>query len=118
MSVFLISLKKMITKINFCYYLKGRSIYTHYYCGLREYGKKIFPTHLAILAAIDFGINEKLQALDLMGAGTPDKKYGVRDYKLEFGGALVEYGRFVMVNNILLYKLGIFALKAKKLIKQ
>lgn len=104
--IFIVKHDNKIIGGSFCFYLKGHSIYTIYYCGLRDYDKKIFPTHLSILAAIDFGINENLKVLDLMGAGEPDKKYGVRNYKSEFGGELVEYGRFIKINNAFLYNLG------------
>lgn len=104
--IFVVKHSDKIIGGSFCYYLKGGSIYTIYYCGLRDYDKKIFPTHLSIVAALDFGISESLTALDLMGAGEPDKKYGVRSYKSEFGGAQVEYGRFIRINNAFLYNLG------------
>jgi len=41
-----------------------------------------------------------------MGAGKLDEEYGVREFKEKFGGKLVEYGRFICVNNRLLYQLG------------
>ncbi len=115
--VFVVEHNNKIIGGSFCYYLKRRSIYTLYYCGLRDYDKKFFPTHLAILAALDFGVNQNLTSLDLMGAGKPGKEYGVRQYKLEFGGSRIEYGRFLLINSILLYKLGIFTLNIKKIIK-
>lgn len=114
--VFIVKHNNRIIGGSFCYYLKGGSIYTLYYCGIRDYDKKIFPTHLAIVAALDFGITEKLNKLDFMGAGKPGLEYGVRQYKLEFGGEQVEYGRYLLVNNPVLYKAGIFALKLKKML--
>jgi lipid II:glycine glycyltransferase (peptidoglycan interpeptide bridge formation enzyme) len=44
--------------------------------------------------------------LDLMGAGRPDEQYGVRDFKAEFGGEMVEYGRYVYAHRSLMYKMG------------
>jgi len=98
----------------FCLFFHERTIFTMYYCGLRNYDKKIFPTHLSILAAIDFGINNKLKSLDLMGAGKINEEYGVRNYKQEFGGELKEIGRFVKVNNSLLYYIGKLGIKLMK----
>lgn len=109
--IFIVEHNKKIIGGSFCYYLKGHSIYTMYYCGLRDYDKKIFPTHLAILAAINFGIDENLKSLDLMGAGMKGKEYAVRDFKMQFGGELVEHGRFLRINQPLLYNLGKAALK-------
>lgn len=102
----------------FCFYLENRSIYTMYYCGLRNYHKKIFPTHLSILAAIDFGIKKKLEYLDFMGAGMKDKEYGVREYKKEFGGELHEFGRYRKINNNFLFVLGAWGLRMRKLIRK
>jgi lipid II:glycine glycyltransferase (peptidoglycan interpeptide bridge formation enzyme) len=95
----------------FCPYLNNKSLYTFYYCGLREYHKKIFPTHLAILAAIEFAIEQNLNCIDFMGAGKMENDYGVRKYKMEYGGQLVEHGRYIKVLNPLLYKFGKLGLK-------
>ncbi len=95
----------------FCIYMPGNSIYTLYYAGLRDYHNKIFPTHLAIWGAINFGLENHLNMVDFMGAGKPDVPYGVREYKLKFGGELVEHGRFVYVFNPFLYKLGKFGIR-------
>jgi len=103
---------------SFCFYYPGNSIYTMYYCGERNYHSKIFPTHLAIMAAIDFGMKNKLNALDLMGAGKPGKEYGVRTYKSEFGSEIVEQGRFIRICNPLLYSLGNFGLSIIKKLKK
>ena len=95
---------------SFCLYYKGMSINTFYYVGLRDYHKKIFPTHLAVMGAIEFAIENNLKSIDFMGAGKPNINYGVRDYKLHFGGDLVNYGRFNIIFKPLMYKLGILGL--------
>jgi lipid II:glycine glycyltransferase (peptidoglycan interpeptide bridge formation enzyme) len=46
-----------------------------------------------------------------MGAGKPDEPYGVRDFKAEFGGELVERGRFLCIRKPLLYKIGTLGVK-------
>ncbi len=115
--IFIVLHENKIIGGSFCYYLKNGSIYTLYYCGLRDYNKKIFPTHLSILAAIDFGLKNGLKTLDLMGAGKPSEKYGVRNYKAEFGGTLLEFGRFVKVTKPFLYSIGKFGLKLIRKIK-
>ena len=46
-----------------------------------------------------------------MGAGKPGDNYGVRDFKAQFGGELVEHGRFLRINKPLVYKAGSFVLK-------
>ena len=44
----------------------------------------------------------------MMGAGTPDAAYGVREFKAKFGGKEVEHGRFICVTKPLLYQIGKF----------
>ena len=42
---------------------------------------------------------------DFGGAGKPVVHYGVRDYKMKFGGKLVNYGRLTLVHNPIKMKL-------------
>jgi len=49
-----------------------------------------------------------------MGAGKPDEGYGVRDFKAKFGGELVEHGRFIHINQPVLYTIGKQAVKFLK----
>jgi serine/alanine adding enzyme len=112
--VFIVEHNNTIIGGSFCFYLEGRAIYTMYYCGLRNYNKKIFPTHLAVMAAIQFALTHKLKMVDFMGAGKPDVDYGVRKYKSEFGGDLVEHGRFLSITKPMLYRFGSIALKILK----
>lgn len=55
---------------------------------------------------------------DFGGAGKPNIPYGVRDYKIQFGGELVNHGRFKVVHNNLLYKAGTIGLKLYKALKK
>ena len=48
---------------------------------------------------------------DFGGAGKPEVPYGVRDYKLKFGGQLVNYGRYAKIHKPILMKLGKLSLK-------
>ncbi|APF20138.1 Methicillin resistance protein [Caldithrix abyssi DSM 13497] len=87
------------------------TIYEWYVCGLdREY-KDIYPSVLATWAAIYYGMKNNLKYFDFMGAGKPDQDYGVRKFKSQFGGELVNYGRYIRINNKFLYYLGKFGLK-------
>lgn len=116
--IFIVKHNEKIIGGSFCIYYQGNSIYTLYYCSLRNYHQKIFSTHLAILETIKFGIKNNLMKVDLMGAGKPDEKYGVRKYKSEFGGNMVEYGRFIKIYNTTLFNLGNIGLKIIKKIKR
>lgn len=109
--VFVVKFENQIIAGSFCLFYPHKNVYTLYYCGLREIEKKIFPTSLAVYAVLDFAVKEQIPVVDLMGAGKPGEEYGVRDYKSQFGGELVEYGRFLKVLNPVLYSIGRFGLK-------
>jgi serine/alanine adding enzyme len=113
--IFIVIHKENIIGGSFCFYQEGKAIYTMYYCGVRDYSRKIFPSHLSVLAAIDFGIKEKLDDLDFMGVGLKGENYGVRQYKGEFGTETKEEGRFRKVNNRLLFEMGKIGLRILKI---
>ena len=92
-------------------YWPGSGIYSMYYCGLRDYHKKIFPTHLAIVGTINWAQQNGCEWLDFMGAGKKGEEYGVRKYKEEFGGKLTEHGRYLLITQPLMYKIGQWGLK-------
>jgi hypothetical protein len=53
-----------------------------------------------------------------MGAGKPGSEYGVRDYKIQFGGELIEYGRYIRINQKLLYHIGRKVIEINKKLKK
>ena len=97
-----------------CPILKGKAIYEWYVCGLDEEYREQYPSVMATYAAIEYAKQNGLPLFDFMGAGKPDIPYGVRDFKMEFGGALVEYGRFLCVRKPLLYWIGEMGVKILK----
>jgi lipid II:glycine glycyltransferase (peptidoglycan interpeptide bridge formation enzyme) len=109
--VFVVKYDGKIIAGSFCLVFPGKNIYTMYYCGFREINKKIYPTSLAVYAVIEYAVHNAIQIVDLMGAGQPGESYGVRNYKAQFGGELVEYGRFLKILNPILYYLGKNGLK-------
>lgn len=98
---------KIVVGGSFCLLHNSEAIYTYYYCGKRDYRIQTFPTHLAVLAAIEYGVKNGMKYLDFMGAGRVDEEYGVRNYKLGFGGELIETGRFLKIENKLIYHFGV-----------
>lgn len=72
---------------------------------------KQYPSVAITYGAMQYAHEEGLKCFDFMGAGVPDEPYGVRDFKIEFGGELVEYGRFVNVRHRNLYKSGCIGIK-------
>lgn len=88
-----------------CPITPGKTIYEMYVCGLdRKYEPLgIYPSVLATWAPMDYALKHNLPAFDFMGVGVPHKAYGVRDFKLRFGGRIVNYGRYARVNNQVIY---------------
>ena len=97
-----------------CPILKGKAIYEWYVCGLDEEYRDQYPSVMATYAAIEYAKRNNLPLFDFMGAGKPNIPYGVRDFKMEFGGELVEHGRFLCVRKPLLYKIGEFGVSLLK----
>ena len=100
-----------------CPILDGRAIYEWYVCGLDEEYREQYPSVMATYAAIEYAKDKGLPLFDFMGAGKPDANYGVRDFKKEFGGEVVEHGRFLCIRRPILYaigKLGVKFLKRKR----
>ena len=98
-----------------CVGLEGRTLYDWYGCGDREVSKSLFPDTLATHAAIAYAANHGYSRFDMMGAGTPDDGgYGVREFKAQFGGTLVEHGRYLYVNSKPVYWLGSMVIKLMK----
>ena len=97
-----------------CPVLEGKALYEWYVCGLDEEYRELYPSVMATNAAIEYAKANHLPLFDFMGAGKPDEPYGVRDFKMEFGGELKEYGRFLCVRKSLLYAIGKFGVRYLK----
>lgn len=82
---------------------KNSFIHEHYIAGLDHEFKNQYPSVIATWAAIDYAIKNNIEYFDFMGAGKPEEEYGVRDFKLRFGGTLTEPGRYEFVPNKILY---------------
>lgn len=78
------------------------NIYDFYAASSNEHSNN-YPNDVLILEILKFGCQEKYNVFDFGGAGKPDIEYSVRDYKLQFGGDIVSYGRFTRINNSFLY---------------
>ena len=100
-----------------CVCLPGKAVYEWYACGLDDCRDDIRPLSVAIWGEMQYAAENGYPLFDFMGAGKPDEPYGVRDFKAEFGGELVEHGRFLCVHKPLLYwigKMGVKWLKRRK----
>ena len=94
-----------------CVCLPGKAVYEWYACGLDNCRDDIRPLSVAIWGEMQYAAENGYPLFDFMGAGKPDDPYGVRDFKAEFGGELVEHGRFLCVRKPLLYKIGTLGVK-------
>lgn len=90
------------------------TVYEWFECGLNADYKEQYPSVMATWAGMQYANEHGCARYDMMGAGVPGVPYGVRDFKSEFGGELVEHGRFLCVNNPVLYKMGVLAVKLLK----
>ena len=98
-----------------CVGLQGKALYEMFACGRDGVHKNIFPSELATFAGLQHAAENGCPRFDMMGAGKPDDGgYGVRDFKLKFGGELMELGRFKCVCNNLLYSIGKLGVKIMK----
>ena len=95
--------------------LSDKALYEMYVCGKDAVYKNIFPSELATYAGLQYAAENGFRIFDMMGAGKPDDGgYGVRDFKLKFGGDLFEFGRFVHLCSPFLYRIGKMGVKLMK----
>lgn len=93
-------------------------VFEWFACGKDGEYKNIHPSSLTKYAGLKYVADHRRGCFDMMGAGAPgDGGYGVRDFKLEFGGELVEYGRFKCVLNPFLYRIGAIGVRIMKKLK-
>ena len=72
---------------------------------------KMRPVDLFYWEVIKWGNENNCLIFDWMGAGKPNVDYGVRQFKLQFGGDLVEHGRYMHIGAPFLYRIGDLGLK-------
>jgi len=108
--VFIIEADNKIIGGHFCL-IDNKVIYDWYGCGLDVEYRDYAPSTMAVYSALLYGAKNKLEYFDFMGAGTPNEKYGVREFKSHFGGELVEHGRFILILKPILYKIGKLGIK-------
>ena len=82
-------------------------VYEWYACGKDGVFKNIHPSSVTKYAGMKYACDNGYAVFDMMGAGKPDEEYGVRDFKAEFGGKLVENGRYLCITKPILYKIGV-----------
>lgn len=94
----------------------NNSIYDWYAASVEQHKDKYINDVLP-WEVIKWGSRNNYSVFDFGGAGKPDVEYGVRDFKLKFGGHLVNFGRYNKINKALLMKSGKLGLKILKLLR-
>jgi len=77
----------------------------------------LFPNELLIWKTLEWSINNNYDYFDYGGAGNPNKPYGVRKFKSQLGGLLVNYGRYEKIHKSFLFIIGKIGLKFWQIIK-
>lgn len=89
-----------------------------FYAGYDEAYNNKYPNDAVLLHILAEGCRDSgLRIFDFGGAGQPGVPYGVRDYKMKFGGELLGFGRYLRINNRLLYFAGRIAFRFWRLMK-
>ena len=63
------------------------------------------PNDILIWETLRWACANGYKVFDYVGAGNPNKPYGVREFKKQMGGELVDYGRYEKVYHPLKMKI-------------
>lgn len=98
-----------------CVVFDNRAVYAWLACGDDASHRLLSPSVMVNYSGICYAAEHGISRFDFMGAGKPDDGgYGVRDFKLKFGGELVEFGRNVYICNRWLFGLGKLGIRILK----
>ncbi len=97
-----------------CPFSSQHTVHEWYICSMQSRLKHLYPGVLATWAGIDFATQNRFKAFDFMGIGTPQKPYGVRNFKTQFGGEVVNFGRWQLINSKFWYQLGLWGYSVLK----
>ena len=97
-----------------CVIFENQTLYEWFVCGEESDEKDIYTSVVATWSGIEYAAKNKIPRFDFMGAGTPDQDYGVREFKMKFGGKLLEHGRFLYICSGFLYNLGKIVISVMK----
>lgn len=89
-----------------------------WFAGTDEKHHDKYPNDYLLWKIFQWAKENNYSTFDFGGAGKPNKQYGVRDYKLKFGGELVNFGRFEMIHQHLFMYIGELGLKLYRLMRK
>lgn len=93
-------------------YVAGRAALVYrdtiidWFAGSTDEGYRHEANALLVWDMMKWGIDRGLKMFDFGGAGDPNKKYSVRDFKSRFNGQSVNYGRYTKIYSRLRYSVG------------
>lgn len=87
-------------------YLVYKKMMYDWYAASDLHYSHLHPNDLLPWQAMLWGREHAISTYDFAGAGKPGKPYGVRDYKMRFGGTLHNFGRYTLVHKPWLFRLG------------
>jgi len=75
-----------------------------WYAGSDHDYSNFYPNEMLVWRILKWGSQNGFHTFDFGGAGRPEEKYGVRDFKERFRGDVVNYGRYIRVFSPALFK--------------
>lgn len=100
-------------RLAFCY----KNLLYDWYAGAKDEYLSFRPNDVLPWELMKWGVANGYAVFDFGGAGKPDIPYGVRDFKLKFGGTLVEFGRFENIHMPVRMKIAKTGLNILQMIK-
>ncbi|TFG89870.1 MAG: peptidoglycan bridge formation glycyltransferase FemA/FemB family protein [Candidatus Atribacteria bacterium] len=83
--------------IGFRFVLCFKQIIYDWYAGSSHIHLNKYPNDILSWEVLLWGVNNDYELFDFGGAGRPEEHYGVRDFKMKFGGTAVSYGRYRII---------------------
>ena len=97
--------------------LHGKEIYG-WYAGSEAQFYSLYPNDMLIWETLRWGMANGYEIFDYGGAGEPNKPYGVRAFKQQMGGELVNFGRYEKIHKPWMYRLGVWGLSVYKVLRR
>ena len=98
--------------------LKYKNQIYGWYAGSRSEYYNLSPNDLLIWDTLKWGMKNGYKLFDYGGAGDPNKPYGVRKFKSQAGGMLVNYGRYEKVHQPIMFEIAKVGFKLWQKIKK
>ncbi len=83
--------------LRFCTTLYG------WYAGSYSKFYPLFPNDILIWETLRWSLHNGIKVFDYGGAGSPNETYGVRNFKKQIGGELVNFGRYTKIHKPVIY---------------